>query len=141
MIILGHVVSGKMMGKIFLSQEGYVKRIKESLGFNPWPGTLNIKLEPKSQLKKRDDLEKIDSIRIKGFETEGKFFGGLRCYPCKVRSLKIKDSWNAGTDGVVIVPDKTRHLPDIIEIISPVNIRESLSLKNKDIVSAELVWK
>ena len=140
-MIVGQIFSGKMKGKIFLSQEGYVKRIKESLGFNPWPGTLNIKLEPKSQLKKRDDLEKIDSIRIKGFEDEGKFFGGLRCYPCKIRSLKVRDSGNVGTDGVVIVPDKTRHPSDVIEIISPVNIRMSLVLNDKDIVSAELVWE
>jgi riboflavin kinase len=134
MDLKGRVISGKKRGTIFLSQKNYVSRIRNALGFNPYPGTLNLELDPEGAVKTRDMIEEAVSmnIRISGFQEKGKHFGGLRCYPCKASSK------GKGIDGFVVIPDKTTHPPEIIELVSNVNIRESLSLKDKDDVTVEL---
>lgn len=131
MELKGKVTSGKRRGMIFLSQKNYADRIRNALGFTPYPGTLNLELDPMGAIKTRGMIEDAVSmdIRISGFQEKGKHFGGLRCYPCKASKLGGKGK---GIDGFLVIPDKTTHPPDIIELISHVNIRESLSLKDKD---------
>ncbi len=122
--ISGAVKSGLGEGKIFLSMRQYKEQIIEKLGFEPFEGTLNILILDK-------DMEKLLKINGKvfvgGFKINGKEFGSACC---------IKAGLN-GINGAVIMPQRTRH-KDIVEFISPVNLREKLNLEDGDKVTVEV---
>ncbi|UXD21125.1 riboflavin kinase [Ignicoccus pacificus DSM 13166] len=120
--LAGTVVSGEGEGKYFLSLEGYRKQIEEKMGFSPYPGTLNVLLDPESA-ERRLLMYFKRPITLKGFEENGRRFGEVLTYPAK-----INDFWPAA----IVVPLKTHHPPEIVEVIAPVNLRKELSLKNGD---------
>ena len=109
-------------GSYYLSLPGYRTQIKEKVGFDPYLGTLNLKLETQADLQNRERLASLPSIQINGFRDEklGRFFGGAKCYIVKA----------GGVQGALIIPDRTHHSPNIIEVISPAHLRTKLKLKN-----------
>ncbi len=120
----GVVVSGSGEGKYFLSLEGYKRQIYEKLGFEPYPGTLNVLLDDESA-ERKVLLALRKPIVIEGFVEDGRRYGDVLAYP-----VKIVDVWPAA----LIIPTRTHHPPSIAEIIAPVNLREKLGLKNGDTV-------
>jgi len=114
--VQGEVVSGMGKGKIFLAIPGYQKRFNESLGFSPFHGTLNLRVSKETL----NEISSLPKTRINGFNEEGKDYGGLDYIKCII----------GDTSGAVIFPDLARHEPDIIEIISPENLRETFNLKD-----------
>lgn len=123
----GKVTEGMGEGSYYIGQKEYKKQFKEKLGFNPYPGTLDVKLNKKSfQTKKR--LENSEGKRINGFSTEERDFGGGKCFPAHIGEIK------AG----LILPERTIHDDDLIEIIAPIKLRDKLDLANKDEIRLEV---
>lgn len=117
----GKVIAGLGKAGYFLSQEGYCRQFLERLGFVPFPGTLNVLLdEPFSAC--------APSILIRGFSEGEECFGGCRCYWISINGL----------DAVAIRPEQSRHPPELIEVIAPVNLRRTLDLKDGDMVEIVL---
>ena len=44
----GTVVSGLFEGAYYISREGYRGQIREKVGFDPFPGTLNVRINPRT---------------------------------------------------------------------------------------------
>jgi len=42
----GRIVSGMKEGTYYTSQQGYIRQFQEKLGFIPYPGTLNLEINP-----------------------------------------------------------------------------------------------
>ncbi|MBT3407635.1 DUF120 domain-containing protein, partial [Candidatus Woesearchaeota archaeon] len=63
-------------------------------------------------------------ITIEGFKTKKRTFGIIKCYLIKIH----------GISGSIIIPNRTSHKENIIEIISKKNLREKLKLKNNNTV-------
>ncbi len=126
-ILKGRLISGLGEGKYYVTREGYVKQFKEKLGFVPFPGTLNIKLDIE-YLQLRGRLDEKQGIKINGFETKNRTFGECKCFLCRVD----------GKDGAVIIPSRTHYPSEILEIISPYNLREELNLADGDEVRVEV---
>lgn len=124
MNIKGILTSGKGKGTYFMSQEIYRNQIKKNLGFKPFEGTLNIKIE-------EDDVEKI--VRIPedeiGIIRGQKGFGDVKFIEAKL---------NNEVNGAVIFPVKTRHQKNILEFIAPQNLRKSLKLKDGDFLTLNI---
>ncbi|MCL7415339.1 MAG: DUF120 domain-containing protein [ANME-2 cluster archaeon] len=118
--LTGKVITGLGEGQYYTTLKGYHDQFVELLGFEPYPGTLNIKLEGKS-IECRSMLKLKDDVIINGFNSRNRTFGGGRCYPVKLGN---------GTKGAIMIPDRTHYPEDIIEIISPDNLREQLKLKD-----------
>ena len=129
LLLKGTVVSGEGEGSYYLSLEGYRKQIKEKLGFDPYPGTLNVLLTPES-LEKRALLYLRRAITISGFEEGGRRYGEVLAYPAQVNSF-----WPAA----IIIPLKTHHPPSIVEVIAPVKLRDRLKLEDGDSVSIKVL--
>ena len=125
-VLEGRVRSGMGEGARFVGMTKYQERFKEGLGFQAFPGTLNVRIDSLDGMKR---LRSLRGIMIEGFRKGEKDFGVVECFPCTVNSV----------DGAVIVPERTRHEPDIIEVISRHNLRERLGLADGD--SAEIVIK
>ena len=60
LVFEGIVTSGLGKGVVFMSMDYYKSNVKEKLGFNPYPGTLNLRLDKNV----RESLKKIKPIRI-----------------------------------------------------------------------------
>src|SRR3989338_7229998 len=122
--INGVIVKGLGEGAYFMSMHNYQNEIKEKLGFTAYPGTLNLKVG-KNQI---DLLKNIAPIKINGFKSGNKTFGGASCYKAKIKNI----------GGSIIIPDLTKH-KDIMEFIAPIHLKSELKLKDGDKVKVELV--
>lgn len=121
-ILEGIAFSGSGEGAYYISLPKYFKQIEEKLGFKPYPGTLNIKLN-EDFLRKRSFIDNSKGIKIEGFEEGGKKFGPGKCFPAIING-KIK--------GAIIIPEKTRYNSSVIEIISKEYLRGALNIKDGD---------
>ncbi|WNY27430.1 winged helix-turn-helix domain-containing protein/riboflavin kinase [Methanolapillus ohkumae] len=120
----GTIVSGVGEGKYYISIDGYRKQFEEKLCFQPYPGTLNVRVREYC-LPHRKKLKEMPSVKINGFSDGGRTFGEGYCYPSEIR----------GVSCAIIVPERTHYQEDLLEIIAPVNLRETLDLKDGDDVS------
>lgn len=127
-IIKGRAMSGVGEGSYYVSLEGYNKQFKEKLGFEPYPGTLNLKID-KEQIYFRRRLDEEEGILIEGFSTEDRTFGNVKAFKCKIGSI----------EGAVVMPQRTHYPADVLEVISPVKIRDRLSLKDGELVEIEVI--
>ncbi len=125
-ILSGRVVTGLGEGQYYISLEGYRKQFIEKLGFDPYPGTLNIKLDSQSaELKKTITA----NLKISGFKDHNRTFGSGACFNVMILDIK----------GAVITPERTHYPEDVIEVIAPVNLREYLKVKDGSIVQVEVI--
>ena len=124
MVLNGVIVRGLGEGAYFMSMQHYKKEIKKKLGFDAYPGTLNLKVS-RNQI---NSLKKINPIKIDGFEKNNKKFGGADCYKAKIKSI----------NGSIIIPHLTRH-NDMIEFIAPVHLKSELKLKDGVKIKVELI--
>ncbi|MCW7077207.1 MAG: winged helix-turn-helix domain-containing protein/riboflavin kinase [Candidatus Syntropharchaeales archaeon] len=119
--LIGSVTTGLGEGQYYIVQDGYMEQFGEKLGFMPFPGTLNLNLTKESILL-RKKLDNRKGIPISGFKADGRTFGGGRCFSGEIADIR----------SALIIPDRTHYPGDIIEILAPVNLRESLSLADGD---------
>lgn len=126
----GTLFSGLGEGAYYISKDGYRKQFLEKLGFDPYPGTLNLKLTTEYDVKTRIELEAYPAIELEGFENEDRSFGGAKCYPALINN-KVK--------GAVLTAMRTHYDSSVIEIIASVYLRGSLRLKDGQKVKVEVL--
>ena len=119
-MLKGKIVSGQGEGKKFLDLLWVKKQIREKLHFTPYTGTLNLILNKKS-IPLRALLKKTQYVRI---EPALGFYEGI-VIPALINSQKC----------AIIVPDMKKYPKNMIEIIAPLNLRQSLKIKDGDEVS------
>jgi riboflavin kinase len=124
--LFGSVTSGLGEGSYYVSQPGYRRQFKRALGFDPYPGTLDLKLSDES-LDLKGLLESSPGKRIEGFKTHERTFGPVRCFLAKLRGMQV----------AIVLPTRSTHT-DILELIAAKNIRKTLRLKNGDEVEVEV---
>lgn len=122
----GTVASGLGEGRYYLTQPGYVVQFTERLGYTPYPGTLNLRLD-EPDLRRVQNVHHWAGIRIDGFPASGRTFGGATCYAARLR----------GRPSHLIVPDRTHH-KDVVEFIASEFLREALPVKDGDRIEVEV---
>ena len=126
--LVGTVVKGMGEGSYYMSLNGYRLQFISKLGFDPYPGTLNIKLD-KMYIDAKQEITKYPPIIIEGFSDGKRTYGGVRCYRAKM---------NDTIDGAILIPERTHHDDSILEFISPVKIMDTLGIKHGDKVSIKV---
>ncbi len=121
----GHIITGMGEGAYYMSLKGYKQQFKEKLGYEPYPGTLNIKLNSSLYVEAKKEMLKYPSINIEGFSDQSRTFGWVKCYPAYIND---SDSINSS----ILILERTHYDDSIIEIIAPFSIKELFSLKNGD---------
>jgi len=124
MSFVGKVFQGLGEGAYYIGLEGYKIQFAKALEFDPYPGTLNLKLESTMQVEQKKQLRGFDGLRIEGFQRDGRTYGGARCYRATVGKVNLQ--------GAVLVIDRTHYDDSVLEIISPHFLRGALGLKNGD---------
>jgi len=125
----GVVSSGLYEGAYYISKDGYRLQIIDKLGFDPYPGTLNVTVTGENLEKKRH-VERGPGVRIEGFSDGERSFGACTCYP-----LVLNDE----VEGALLVADRSIHEPEVLEIVSPHYIRKRLELSDGDKVRVRFV--
>jgi len=129
-ILEGIVFTGLGEGAYYISLERYKKQFMEKLGFDPYPGTLNLKLTTDYDVKARSELEAYPAIEVEGFKNENRTFGHVKCYPVIVEN-KVK--------GALIFALRSHYDSSVIEIIAPICLRKHLKLKDGHKVKVEVL--
>lgn len=127
--IIGSVFQGVGEGKYYLSKKGYNRQFEALLGFVPYPGTLNLRLDDGGSLNACAQMRGKTGRKVAGFAEARRTYGGARCFPCLV---------NAKIAGAIIVPDRTHYPSDVVEVLSPVFLRGHLLLKDGDNVVLQI---
>ncbi len=118
--LVGMVFAGKGEGTKFLELPWVSAQIRQKMGFEPYPGTLNLRL---SQY----------SVKLRRFLVENKtleicpavgYCGGL-LFKARMADLECG----------VVIPQVKNYADDILEVISPLNLRKKLGLCNGDQVT------
>lgn len=126
----GVVFTGLGEGAYYVTREQYRKQFIEKLGFDPYPGTLNLRLKTDYDVKTRSELEAYPAVEVQGFRNETRTYGNVKCYPAIIEN-KVK--------GALISALRSHYDASVIEIIAPVFLRNRLKLKDGHKVKVEVL--
>ncbi len=107
----------------------YSKEFRKVLAFNPYPGTLNIKIEDNNLVNEYSNcLKKMKAMTVEPPMIPGAKLGKVLVYSAKLNDLEV----------YIVRPAITVYKFDVIEIIAEKNLRELLGLKDGDVIQVEL---
>ena len=125
----GNVASGMGEGAYYMSLDGYKKQFKEKLGYEPYPGTLNVRLTDQLYMTARRELGRYPSIFLEGFSDGARTYGWVKCYRATI----------SGTiDAAVLVLERTHYDDSMLEVIAPLSIKDAAGIKNGDRVKVQV---
>jgi riboflavin kinase len=127
----GNIVSGMGEGSYYMSLEGYRKQFKEKLGYEPYPGTLNVLLADPIFMNARRELGKHPSIFIEGFSDGTRTYGWVKCYRAVIND-------GAVAHAAVLVLERTHYDDSMLEVIAPSSIKQAAGIKNGDRVKVQV---
>lgn len=117
MKLAGIIQDGFQKAQSFLGLPAYQERLLNHLGFLPFSGTLNLAVN-------ETDWKQIMQFAHKKTESDfvqnNRLLGGFDLYKIGLVDHSI---------GAIIVPHKTRHGPQIVEIVAPFSIKRKFNLK------------
>ncbi len=120
--LCGVVTSGMGEGRHYISLSGYMEQFREKLGYEPYPGTLNVDLTDES-IRSRARLDAFEPITIEGWESDDRTYGPAYCFPA---TIETGDRTYEAAH--VITPERTHHGEDHLELIAPDELRKDLGL-------------
>jgi riboflavin kinase len=131
--LTGTVTGGMGEGRHYISLPGYMAQFRERLGYEPFPGTLNLELTGES-VRRRSAVESLEPVPIDGWEDDERTYGPAVCYPAAVETADGETY-----DGAhVIAPERTHHDDDQLEVIAPEKLRDALGLEDDDHLTVHL---
>lgn len=117
----GTVTSGMGRGADYVGMDAYQERFADTVGFAPFPGTLNLDVDVAA---KRELEDTATHHRIDGFTVDGEAYSAVDAYLVDVE----------GTAAALLEMDVTDHPPSVAELVAPVNLREELDIEDGDTV-------
>lgn len=127
--IEGTVFSGLGEGRYYVTREPYRKQFIERLGFDPYPGTLNLKISSEYDAEMREELETYPGIEIDGFKNEHRTYGSVKCFRAMINNRE---------EGALVMALRTHYDRSVIELIAPTYLRSRLKLKDGNKVKVEV---
>ncbi|MEM7813480.1 MAG: DUF120 domain-containing protein [Candidatus Aenigmatarchaeota archaeon] len=121
----GEIVRGVIRGRELI--ERFSSRLEGLLGFKPYPGTLNVRVEQPV------DIEDFETKRLEHVLLDGSLWIDARLAPVKLTfGEKSVDAW-------IIADERGLHEEDVLEVIHKDRLTETMGLKLGDKVVVELI--
>ena len=125
----GSVISGLGEGAYYMSLKGYTRQFKVKIGYIPFPGTLNIKLNQLQTTQTIQQLDELDNIMIDPFSDGKRTYGWVKCFHATLNnSIKCE----------LIRLERTHHDNSVIELISKNNLRKTGRLETGSKVTVKI---
>ncbi len=126
MEISGVIQSGAGKGAYFTQVEWVVLQCKKMLGYRPFPGTLNVRID-------HTDVDKLDLL-FSAVDFELVPDDPVYC-AAQVKKIALN-----GIDAAVVKPGESVRIHEnhVLEVISSFNLKQALGLKDGDTV--RLAW-
>lgn len=118
--LTGKVFSGLKQAQEYLKLQPYQEKIEQAVGFKPFAGTLNLRVNPKDLIQLKTKV--MNPKTIEQFEHQGETMSKLDIYPVKVENI----------ESAYINIEITDYGNDVMEIIAQENLRNKLNLKDGD---------
>ena len=125
----GTLISGMGEGAYYMGLKGYTKQFKSKIGYVPFPGTFNVRLDQKIHQESIKQFETLDGIKIKSFSDGKRTYGWVKCF-----SAKLNNTINCQ----LIILERTHHDDSVIELISKVCLRKNSKFKDGSKVSIKI---
>lgn len=125
----GTLVSGAGEGTYYMSLDGYARQFGERLGYVPFPGTLNVRLETPRYVQAVRRFDSLDGVMIDAFSDGRRTYGWVKCFAGVL---------NGAIPCSLIRLERTHHDPSIMELISQQNMRRAARLKNGSDVTVRI---
>ena len=125
----GTLISGMGEGAYYMGLKGYSKQFKSKIGYVPFPGTFNVRLDQKIHQESIKQFETLDGIKIKSFSDGKRTYGWVKCF-----SAKLNNTINCQ----LIILERTHHDDSVIELISKVCLRKNSKFKDGSKVSIKI---
>jgi riboflavin kinase len=126
-VVKGQIVTGIGVGSHFIGLEWVREQILEKLGFDPFLGTLNVRMDEETSRRYNTLLEGREGVPIEPLDE--RYHRG-KCYRSRI---------NDRVDGAIVVPVVPDYPTDLMEIVAPVNLRERLGLLDGGEVTVEIL--
>ena len=127
----GALETGLGEGGYYISKSGYMKQFQEKLDWKPYEGTFNLRLND-DEVPKIEAMKAAEGILIKGFEQEGRTFGKAWVFKCSLKNGK-----KIVNECAIISPKRT-HYRRVVEVISPIFLRDKLNAKDGDVFTIKV---
>lgn len=121
----GKVFRGLGQGSFYISLPRFKIQFAKLLGFEPFAGTLNVRLYSPIEIHFSRLLRSTKAgIQIESFEDSKsrEVYGPLKCFRAVV---------NDSCEGAAVFTDKTHYNDSVLEIISPHHLRKKLGLDDE----------
>jgi len=120
----GKVFSGKGEGAKFVGLDWVKKQIQEKLGFEPYLGTLNIRLSGESIVLREQTKKRI----VSQIYPQIGYCTGL-----------ISQASIGNVKSAIVIPLVKDYPDDVLEVIAPLNLRELLKIHDGDVITVSIV--
>jgi CTP-dependent riboflavin kinase len=133
--IVGVVFSDLGQGASFMALDWVRQALEESLGFVPYPATLNVR--PKDPRDARMWEKVQEEIRGVPMAPREDGFCSARLFP-----VAIQPQLNAGrarTRAAVLLPEVAGYPKDKIEIVAPVRLKDEFGVRDGDQLTLEFI--
>ena len=127
--IKGTLISGMGEGAYYMGLKGYTKQFKSKIGYVPFPGTLNVKIDQKIHQEAIKQFINLNGINIHSFSDGKRTYGWVKCFPAK-----LNNSINCN----LILLERTHHDNSVVELISKTCLRKTAKLKDGAKVSIKI---
>lgn len=123
----GRVASGRGHGTLFTGLPWVRKAFLSLLGIDPFPGTLNLKIEDVDALQQWEPLRAGPGIVV--LPPPDSEFCRARCYRVQLAG---------DVRAAIVYPEVPDYPDDQLELIAPVSLRETLNLADGDRLELEV---
>jgi len=125
----GSVFSGSGKGGYYVGHPEYRKRFLNLLGYVPYPGTLNVKLDSPEEIEVRRGLRLgKKALWIEEFVQRGETFSAVNCFKGRMGREQV----------ALLIVEITHYDDSVLELISPVYLRGKFGLADGSKVSATI---
>ena len=119
----GVVVPGSGEARQFVALEWFRAAVCRATGFDPYPGTLNLRLMNDDAVRRWRMTRELRGLRLTPAAPEA---CGGRLVRCVVEDR---------LEAAVVIPDVTRYGDDVLELVAAVHLRACLGLTDGDQVA------
>lgn len=123
-IIVGRLASGIGLGRHFTRLDWARRQFIEKLGIDPFPGTVNLRIDEPGSLLAWQRLRSTAGILITNPGT-GPTDCNARCFLIEIHGRE---------PAAIVLPEVVGYAPDLVEIIAGRELRKALRIADGDLV-------